>query len=106
MTRAELEQVYYLKKEILLLQKELKGNGESEVYSGQLEKLYAQVSATSAEIVKYISGIKDSTIRQIVFLRCVKLKSWVSIAMVVGGNNTADSVRMMYKRFLKKEGIM
>lgn len=105
MTQAELEQIYYLKKEIMLLQGEMKSHCDSDAYAEQLKRLYEQVSATTVDILQYIRGIEDSTVRQIVFLRCVKLKSWTNIAMLIGGNNTADSVRMMYKRYLRKAGV-
>jgi len=55
------------------------------------------------EIEEYISTVPDSLIRQILTLRYVNGLSWQQIAVHVGGGNTADSVRMMHDRFLKKK---
>lgn len=51
-------------------------------------------------IMRYIAKIDDSCIRQIITLRYIDGKSWASIAMTIGGNNTPDSVRMMHNRYL------
>ena len=53
-------------------------------------------------ITEYIMSIDDSLIRQIIKLRCIDLKTWTKIAIAVGGYNTADSVRMIYNRYIDK----
>ena len=50
---------------------------------------------------RYIDSVEDSQMRQILTLRYIKQYSWYKIANEIGGNNTADSIRMMHNRFLK-----
>jgi glycerol dehydrogenase-like iron-containing ADH family enzyme len=50
----------------------------------------------------YISTIDDVLTRQIFFERCIKNKSWTAVAIAVGGGNTADGCRMIYKRYKKE----
>ena len=62
----------------------------------------AEISIAEREILEYIFSINDSQIRRIMRLRHIELKSWVQVANIIGGNNTADSVRMMHDRYLKE----
>ena len=61
----------------------------------------AEISVAEREILEYIFSINDSQIRRIMRLRHIELKSWLQVANIIGGNNTADSVRMMHDRYLK-----
>lgn len=61
----------------------------------------AEISVAEREILEYIFSIDDSQIRRIMRLRYIELKSWLQVANAIGGNNTADSVRMAHDRFLK-----
>ncbi len=54
------------------------------------------------ETYEYIDSIEDSLIRQIITLKYVNGLTWEQVAASIGGNNTADSVRMMCNRFLDK----
>lgn len=51
-------------------------------------------------IMRYIAKIDDSYMRQIITLRYIDGRSWANIAMIIGGNNTPDSIRMAHNRFL------
>ena len=62
----------------------------------------AEISVAEREIFEYIFSINDSQMRRIMRLRHIELKSWVQVANIIGGNNTADSVRMMHDRYLKE----
>ena len=62
----------------------------------------AEISVAEREIFEYIFSINDSQIRRIMRLRHIELKSWLQVANAIGGNNTADSVRMMHDRYLKE----
>lgn len=53
-------------------------------------------------IEEYINTVEDYHIRLILSYRFVDLMSWNQIAMKIGGNNTADSVRKACNRFLRK----
>ena len=52
-------------------------------------------------LTRYINSVDDSLMRQILSLRHINGLSWVQIAFSLGGDNTADSVRMLHKRFLE-----
>lgn len=129
MTREELEQIYYLHRELRMWEQELErlrcrslvrspqpnashGSGTSDKVGALAEKrvdLERLISAKREEIqqqrdkaVAYIYGIPDSLTRQIVYYRCVSLFSWRRVAYEVGGNNSPDGVRMIYNRFMDK----
>ena len=61
-----------------------------------------EISIAEREIFEYIFSINDSQMRRIMRLRHIELKNWLQVANVIGGNNTADSVRMMHDRYLKE----
>lgn len=133
MTENELRSVYYLHREISLWEQRLKelecrsvvgvpeitgmpsgGGGVKnriETDCIKLDELRAKIQSlqnklikAECEVLNYIDGIDDSFVRQIIYLRCVRLKTWSAVAAAVGGGNTSDSVRKAYKRFLKKNG--
>ena len=62
----------------------------------------AEISVAEREIFEYIFSINDSQMRRIMRLRHIELKSWLQVANIIGGNNTADSVRKMHDRFLQE----
>ena len=129
MTKKELEQIYYITREINMWQRELdslktKSKVSSPVLTGMPEGkgttgdrvgnsatriayLEQKITDKKAEleilrtnVIEYIMSIDDSLTRQIVKLRCIDLKTWTKIAIAVGGYNTADSVRMIYNRYI------
>lgn len=129
MTRKELEQIYYLHRELRMWEQELErlrgrslvqspppnashGSGTSDKVGELAEKrvdLERLITAKREEIqqqrdraVAYIYGIPDSLTRQIVYYRCVSLFSWRRVAYEVGGNNTEDGVKKIYYRFFEK----
>ncbi len=53
-------------------------------------------------LIRYIAGINDSFIKQIIEKRFLEMKSWPTVAKEIGGYNTRDSVRMAVNRFLQK----
>ena len=55
------------------------------------------------EINEYIETIDDSLLRQIITLRHVNGLTWDQVAASIGGGNTADGVRMIHDRFLKRD---
>ena len=68
----------------------------------KLQRRLEEVMEKREEIEEYIDSIDDSQIRMILTLRYVNGLSWQQVAEHIGGGNTADSVRMMHNRFLKK----
>lgn len=67
----------------------------------RLQKKKNELTDILTETNNFIESIPDSLIRQIIISRYVEGKSWTKVAMDVGNDNTADSVRMMVNRFLK-----
>ena len=54
-------------------------------------------------LCRYVAGIDDSLIRQIISFRFIDGMTWRSVAHSVGGGNTEDSVRQAFHRFIKGE---
>ena len=131
MTRKELEQVYYLRKEVDMWRRKLneyhadialaprtmdgmpysKTNKitspteDKAIRIADANKIIAgklkEIELTIADIEQFIITIDDSIIRQIVNYRCCKLQSWKKIAQQIGEGYTEDSVRQMYHRFVR-----
>lgn len=130
-TEKDLKQIYYITREINMWQRELdslknKSKVSSPVLTGmpegkgttgdrvgnsatriayleqKIKDKKAELEILRTNVIEYIMSIDDSLTRQIVKLRCIDLKSWTSIAIEIGGNNTAGSVRKWYVRHIKK----
>lgn len=54
------------------------------------------------KLVRYINGVQDSLMRQILTLRFVNNLPWAQVAASAGGNNTGNGVRMLCERYLSK----
>jgi len=129
MTRDDLEQIYYLNRELKIWEHELERlQGQSLVRSpvpnavhssGAVDKvgdrgnkvidLEAKIRAKKEEIhnaqdqaAMFIADIPDSLTRQIIYYRCVELMGWRRVAAQVGGDNTEESVKKIYYRFFEK----
>ena len=129
MTKAELEQIYYLNRELKMWETELErvrckslvgsplpgnshGSGVSDKVADRAERIIElenriiakrdEIQRLRDEAVEYIYSIPDSLTRQIIYYRCVSLMSWRKVAYEVGGNNTPDGVRMIYNRFMEQ----
>lgn len=125
MTKKEISQVYFLNREIEMWQRELEqlrsGGLQSPKLNGMpragkisdptgdkaseeanielmIESLLERVKFARKEIYNYISSLDDSLLRQIIMYRCVSLCKWGEVAIYVGGNNTAESVRKIFDR--------
>ena len=128
MTKAELEQIYYLNRELKMWETELErvrckslvgsplpsnshGSGVSDKVADRAERIIElenriiakrdEIQRLRDEAVEYIYSIPDSLTRQIIYYRCVSLMSWRRVAYEVGGYNTAESVRQIYSRFMR-----
>ena len=66
-----------------------------------LSELEMEVIETLNQVELFISNIKDSHIRRIVNYRVVDGLSWSQVAQKIG-NNTEDSVRKAFERFMEK----
>ena len=130
MTKRELSQLYYLNREIdrecaRLAQLEAAATSTTSTISGLPhagtiadKTAIAAAIADSRKVIentqqlavieynrlmRYIADIDDSFIRQIIRARYVDGKRWQAVAEVIGGNNTADSVRMAHNRYIKMQ---
>lgn len=130
MTKKELSQIYYLDRELKQWQELLiKEQNESEIqpqritgmpFGGGMSDrtaskvinisnmeqiisgIMANIQIQRERIMTYIITIEDSFTRQILLNRHINLMSWCQVAESIGGNNTADSVRMAHKRFIEE----
>ena len=131
MTLKELSQLYYLNREIERDQERLEklrasasapgapnydGMPKNPSFENRLERYIAEIVDLEAiiqakitqclheraRLERYIAEIPDSLTRQIFQLRFISGLSWVQIAFSVGGGNTADGVRMVCNRYIKK----
>lgn len=130
MTKKELSQLYYLRKEIRADQCRLEkleskatsitqyitgmpgggGAGDKISYYGTeiaeqrnlIEEKLRRAIIVQNKILEYINTIDDSFMRLILTQRYIDCNTWTKIAINIGGGNTPDSVRMSHNRFLKK----
>ena len=129
MTKQNLEQIYYLSKELKMWERELErlkarslvqspvphagtSGRISDKVADRAERvmeLESRISAKREEIqqlrdeaVEYIKDIPDSLTRMIIYYRCVSLMSWRRVAYEVGGSNTEEGVKKVYYRFFEK----
>ena len=129
MTKSDLEQIYYLNRELKMWETELErvrckslvgsplpgnshGSGVSDKVADRAERIIElenriiakrdEIQRLQDEAIAYIESIPDSLTRQIIYYRWVSLMSWRKVAYEVGGNNTPDGVRMIYNRFMEQ----
>ena len=127
MTRRELSQLYYLRREINSDRERLAkleaaatstspsngGGGGSGTPTDRTslaveiadETIYDKICREEKELLRlmnYISGVEDSLTRQILTARFVDNMSWTAVAIRVGGGNTATTVRQRCNRFLRQ----
>ena len=131
MTIKELSQLFYLNREIEMCQKQLadlemrrgliavmidgmphaKGVTKSQVeeLAAEIVDLQAIIHAKQIECLhernrleRYIAGIPDALTRQVFEYRFANCLPWSQVAACIGGDNTADSVRMTCRRYLQK----
>lgn len=63
----------------------------------------AEIDEQIDAVEEYINSIRDSEVRRILRFRCLedKVLSWQQVANRMGGMYTADSCRMILKRFME-----
>ena len=129
MTKKELEQIYFLRRELMMWQdrlselqadialspKVMDGMPYSRTNSvtspteqkairlAEVRKIVegklSEIQVAVADIEEYIMSIEDSMIRQIIEYRCCMLMSWEEVAINLGDGYTSESVRQIYHRF-------
>lgn len=133
MTREEVSKIYYIDREIEMWKRQLsdlkndsrikaqnitgmphantnlttdptgKAVEKIEEVEEILNRLLTELQEQKKKVYAYIATIQDSLMRQIVMYRCISLCSWQDVAMYVGGENTADAVRMKFNRHFEEE---
>lgn len=66
-----------------------------------LEIMENQLVLRTCEVERFICSIKDSVTRRIINYRVFDGLQWNEIAEKIGGENTEDSVRMVFNRCVK-----
>ena len=131
MTKKELSQLYYLKKEIKEQQRRIaeleaaatncstkitglpSGKGISEKignYAAQIADLKALLDLNLKKcfyefnrLNRYIEEVEEPLIKQIMIYRFENQMSWMQIEKAMGGKNRAESLRKKLYRYLKKK---
>jgi hypothetical protein len=131
MTRKDLENIYYLKRELKMWEKryeELCADMSQDTPSADgmphsvtnkissptedkailladhvalIAKHMAKIREAIREVEQFVATIDDPLTRQIVKLRCVDCMRWDEVAEQIGRTATGENVRQMYHRFLK-----
>ena len=128
-TKKELSQLYYLKKEIRQLEQRIKeletaatgcstkitelphGTGVNDKigsYAAQIADLKSLLDLNlkkcfyeSNRLDRYIESIKDLLLRQIIFYRFENHMSWGQIERAIGDNDNSESLRKKLYIYLK-----
>lgn len=66
-----------------------------------LAGLEMEILETVNKVEQFIAELDDSRIRRIINLRFIENLSWNQTAHRIGGNATADSIRMEFNRFME-----
>lgn len=130
MTKSELEQIYYLNRELKMWEDELArlkarslvasplpctshGSGISDKVAQRTEREMElenriqdkrdKIQELRDRAIAYITTISDSLTRMVIYYRCVSLFGWRRVAYEIGGNNTEESVRKIYTRFFERQ---
>lgn len=54
------------------------------------------------QIMRYVAGIDDSLVRQIITYRNLDMLTWREVAQRIGGGNSEDGLRKVYTRYLDR----
>ena len=129
MTKEELNQIYYLEKEIKMWRKALNrlqsrsllpsqeitgmpfGTGTSDKVGNhavtevdikdKIETLQEKAIEEQYKVLNYIQTIDDSLMKQIIYYRHVLCMKWNEVAKALESSNSPDNLRIMHDRFLE-----
>lgn len=68
-----------------------------------LDVLEFTLLETLNDVQEYINSIADSRMRRIISMRVIDGLTWNKVADRMGGNNTEDSIRMAFNRFMEEK---
>ena len=66
-----------------------------------LASLEMELLETLNQVEEFIASVDDSRMRRIITLRFIDNLSWNKVADRIGGNNTEDSVKKAFYRFME-----
>ena len=66
----------------------------------RIDHLESRCAEEKKKLEKYIGGIKDDQTRMIFRLRFIHCMTWLQVAEAIGGRNTANSVKLIFHRYL------
>ena len=66
-----------------------------------LASLEMELMETLNKVEEFIASVDDSRMRRIITLRFIDNLSWNKVADRIGGNNTEDSVKKSFYRFME-----
>lgn len=66
----------------------------------RLELMVAEQQREADRIMEWILQIDDPMIQTLMHARYIREKSWTAVAHILGGYNTAESVRQIHSRYL------
>lgn len=66
-----------------------------------LASLEMELMETLNQVEEFIVSVEDSRMRRIITLRFIDNLSWNKVADRIGGNNTEDSVKKAFYRFME-----
>lgn len=80
------------------------GNLAAEIVDmyASVESLEHEVDAKESAIAQFIESIEDNQTRLIFRLRFLRGLAWKDVAAIIGGGNTAESVKVVCYRFLRQ----
>lgn len=130
MTLQEMSQLYYLNREIEMDKRRLQeleakalpgaqaltgmphgtdvvdivGDCAAEIADlrGIIEAKHQQCLYERSRLERYIAGVDDSFLRQVMTYRFVNGLPWQQVAACIGGGNTGDGCRKAVKRYLER----
>lgn len=100
-TAQDFDRLYNLKTEVKLWERALHKHHSQEL-TQKIEEHVQNITALEDKLIEYILDIPDPQLRNVIYMRSIEGQKWSVIASNIGGNNTEDSVRKMYKRFIDK----
>lgn len=129
MTKAQLNNIYYLQVELEAMKERLKELNADialapKVYDGmphsqtntvksptedkaiklaelskKIEERIKEIEAAKLEMEIMIADMTDPILKMAIFYHCINLCSWNDTAAKIGGNQTSEGLRKMYSRF-------
>lgn len=106
MKKSELMLYSCINSEIERLSSERKCYKEDDARFKKISESVKVLENRKNKIISFIRNIDDELIKEIFIYRYIQtergIRSWHSVAIKVGGGNSADGVRKLHDRYLKK----